>query len=143
MVENQNQATKVINQVFNPAETSPPVSIFVKASPFQLRVWTALSQIPLGGIGCYQEIATGLENPGAARAVGTACGANPIAYLIPCHRAVCQTGVVRGYRWGTLRKRAILAWEEAIAQIALQRVRKTLTGSHWVYFHPTKESRLT
>ena len=59
----------------------------------------------------YRGIAEAIENPKATRAVGTACGSNPVAYLIPCHRVIRETGAVQGYRWGTTRKRALLAWE--------------------------------
>jgi AraC family transcriptional regulator of adaptative response/methylated-DNA-[protein]-cysteine methyltransferase len=83
----------------------------VRATPFQLKVWRALLRIPEGCITNYRSVAGIVGNPSAARAVGTACAANPIAYLIPCHRVIRETGVVRGYRWGDTRKRALLAWE--------------------------------
>jgi AraC family transcriptional regulator of adaptative response/methylated-DNA-[protein]-cysteine methyltransferase len=84
---------------------------FVRGTPFQLKVWRALLRIPEGCVASYCQIARAIENDGAARAVGSACGANPIAYLIPCHRVIRETGVVTGYRWGDTRKRALLAWE--------------------------------
>jgi AraC family transcriptional regulator of adaptative response/methylated-DNA-[protein]-cysteine methyltransferase len=84
---------------------------FVRATPFQLKVWRALLRVPEGCVASYGAIAGSIGQPLAARAVGTACGANAIAYLIPCHRVIRETGVVNGYRWGDARKRAMLAWE--------------------------------
>jgi len=84
---------------------------FVRGTPFQLKVWRALLRIPEGCVASYHQIARAVGNRGAARAVGRACGSNPIAYLIPCHRVIRETGVVKGYRWGDTRKRALLAWE--------------------------------
>jgi AraC family transcriptional regulator, regulatory protein of adaptative response / methylated-DNA-[protein]-cysteine methyltransferase len=83
----------------------------VRGSPFQLKVWRALLRIPPGSLATYGRIARAIGTPDAARAVGTACGQNPIAILIPCHRVIRQTGIVDGYRWDTPRKRALLAWE--------------------------------
>jgi AraC family transcriptional regulator of adaptative response/methylated-DNA-[protein]-cysteine methyltransferase len=98
--------------IFNRA--APPAAAlkaFVRATPFQLKVWRALLRLPEGGVASYRAIAEAVGAPKAARAVGAACGANAVAYLIPCHRVIRQTGVVEGYRWGTTRKRALLAWE--------------------------------
>jgi AraC family transcriptional regulator, regulatory protein of adaptative response / methylated-DNA-[protein]-cysteine methyltransferase len=87
------------------------VKAVVRATPFQLRVWRALVRIPEGCVASYGWLAEALGQPGAGRAIGNACGSNPIAYLIPCHRVIRETGVVQGYRWGPERKRALLAWE--------------------------------
>jgi AraC family transcriptional regulator of adaptative response/methylated-DNA-[protein]-cysteine methyltransferase len=97
-------------------EVPRPLRAFVRGSPFQVRVWRALLQIPPGCVLSYGRLAMLTGHPGAARAVGTAVGQNPVAYLIPCHRVIRETGVMRGYRWGTTRKRAILAWESATSQ---------------------------
>jgi AraC family transcriptional regulator of adaptative response/methylated-DNA-[protein]-cysteine methyltransferase len=88
-----------------------PLRAFVRATPFQLKVWRALLRVPEGCVASYGAIAGSIGQPQAARAVGTACGANAIAYLIPCHRVIRETGIVNGYRWGDTRKRAMLAWE--------------------------------
>jgi len=101
--------------------TSAPLKAFVRATPFQLRVWRALLRIPEGGLSSYRTMAEAIGNPQASRAVGTACGSNPIAYLIPCHRVIRETGVVQGYRWGAIRKRALLAWESSRADHASRR----------------------
>lgn len=91
----------------------PPLRAWVKGSAFQVRVWRALLAVPEGGLTTYGRLAAALAKPGAARAVGSAVGANPIAFLIPCHRVIRETGAVSGYRWGVGRKRALLAWEGA------------------------------
>jgi AraC family transcriptional regulator of adaptative response/methylated-DNA-[protein]-cysteine methyltransferase len=85
----------------------------VKATAFEERVWRALRAIPAGETRTYGELARAIGRPGAARAVGRACGANRTALLVPCHRAVGSDGALRGYRWGTERKRALLAREAA------------------------------
>ena len=86
---------------------------------FQHRVWKALQAIPRGETVSYGVLARRIGSPTAARAVGAACGANQIAWLIPCHRVVSATGALGGYRWGTKRKAAMLAWERA-ANLPLQ-----------------------
>lgn len=85
--------------------------LHVKGTPFQMRVWHALLKIPEGSLSTYGEIAAALGMPGASRAVGSAVGANRISLLIPCHRVIRTDGGLGGYRWGTERKRAILAAE--------------------------------
>ena len=90
-----------------------PLKAFVRATEFQLKVWRALVRIPEGCIASYQRIADAIGAPRASRAVGAACGANPIAWLTPCHRVIRETGVVQGYRWGSERKRMLLAVEAA------------------------------
>jgi AraC family transcriptional regulator of adaptative response/methylated-DNA-[protein]-cysteine methyltransferase len=79
----------------------------VRGSAFQLRVWQALREIPIGSTASYAEIATSIGRPGAARAVGHACATNPLAVAIPCHRVVRGDGGLGGYRWGLERKRAL------------------------------------
>ncbi len=90
-----------------------PLRLWVNGTAFQLRVWQALLRIPSGRVCSYQQIAHHIESPRAARAVGTACGSNPVGYLIPCHRVIRETGVVDGYRWGNIRKKVLLATEAA------------------------------
>lgn len=92
-----------------------PLRAWVKASPFQLRVWRALLAIPPGQLVSYGQLAKALDIPQSARAVGTAIAANSLALLIPCHRVIQGTGVTGGYRWGAGRKRALLAWEAVMA----------------------------
>lgn len=86
---------------------------FVRGSEFQLKVWRALLRIPPGSSASYGRIAEAVGSPRATRAVGTACGSNLVSWLIPCHRVIRETGAIKGYRWGTERKRAMLGWEAA------------------------------
>ena len=83
-----------------------------RGTPFQQKVWSALSNIPLGQTATYSEIAVAIGKPNAKRAVGAAIGRNPISILIPCHRVVRNDGALSGYRWGVERKRALLEREK-------------------------------
>jgi AraC family transcriptional regulator, regulatory protein of adaptative response / methylated-DNA-[protein]-cysteine methyltransferase len=108
----QQQAQAVFHR---PGDRSTQLRAFVRGTSFQLKVWRALLGIPPGHLSSYGGIARAIGMPQAARAVGTACGQNPVAILIPCHRVIRQTGILDGYRWGTDRKRALFAWESAWA----------------------------
>jgi AraC family transcriptional regulator of adaptative response/methylated-DNA-[protein]-cysteine methyltransferase len=103
---------------FHPDDSKwPKLNVQVQGSPFQLKVWKALLQIPFGQLTNYKNIADQIGQPNASRAVGTAIGKNPIAYLIPCHRVVQTNGQLGGYMWGINRKSAIIKWEqETISQ---------------------------
>jgi AraC family transcriptional regulator of adaptative response/methylated-DNA-[protein]-cysteine methyltransferase len=93
------------------------IPLDLHGTPFQLRVWTALRAIPAGSTRTYGDLAWQLGlPPGAARAVGAACGANPVGLIVPCHRAVGAGGRLCGYRWGLARKRALLDRENREAQ---------------------------
>lgn len=89
------------------------VALRVRGTPFQLQVWRALLAVPEGATLSYGALARRIGRPGAARAVAGAVAANPVGYLIPCHRVIRTLGVLGGYRWGVDRKRALLAWEAA------------------------------
>lgn len=91
----------------------PRIKLHLKGTSFQLKVWQSLLQIPFANVSTYTSVATGIHNPNASRAVGTAIGNNPVAYLIPCHRVIKSTGVTGEYHWGSDRKTAILGWEAA------------------------------
>ncbi|MDR3459514.1 MAG: methylated-DNA--[protein]-cysteine S-methyltransferase [Verrucomicrobiae bacterium] len=93
------------------SQARPALRTFVRGTAFQVRVWRALLQIQPGALTSYGRLAEGIGRPAASRAVGTAVGQNPLAYLIPCHRVIRETGVLGGYHWGLERKRAIIAWE--------------------------------
>lgn len=103
------------NQTLKPIDepNAKTLSLLVKGTNFQLQVWRALLQIPLGGLTTYQTIAEMIHRPKAVRAVGSAIGKNPIGYLIPCHRVIRTSGEMSGYRWGLGRKQAIIGWEAA------------------------------
>ena len=88
-----------------------PLRAFVRGTPFQLRVWRALLRVPPGSLTTYGRLAGAIGQSQAARAVGSAVGANPIAFIIPCHRVIRETGVLGNYHWDPIRKRAILGWE--------------------------------
>lgn len=91
----------------------PEIKLHLKGSDFQLKVWEALLKIPMGGLTTYSSIAREINAPNAARAVGTAIGSNPVAFLIPCHRVIQSSGTFGGYMWGNTRKTAIIGWEGA------------------------------
>ena len=89
------------------------IKLHLKGTPFQLKVWQSLLKIPVGNISTYASIAENILSPKAARAVGTAIGANPVAFLIPCHRVIKSSGIIGEYHWGSNRKVAMLGWEAA------------------------------
>jgi AraC family transcriptional regulator, regulatory protein of adaptative response / methylated-DNA-[protein]-cysteine methyltransferase len=89
------------------------IKLHLKGTDFQLKVWEALLKIPMGQLSTYGTIAEKINNPHASRAVGTAIGSNPVAFLIPCHRVIQSTGAFGGYMWGPTRKTAIIGWEAA------------------------------
>lgn len=109
------RATALLAPVFRraPHAGSTPLQAYVTGTAFQLRVWRALLRVPPGTLVTYKAIAAAAGAPRSARAVGNAVGSNPLAFLIPCHRVIRDTGIVGGYRWGATRKRAMLAWESA------------------------------
>jgi AraC family transcriptional regulator of adaptative response/methylated-DNA-[protein]-cysteine methyltransferase len=109
-------AKRIANQIFlRPVGSGAPPALkaLVKGTAFQVRVWRALIEIPPGRIISYGRLAHTLGMPAAARAVGAAVARNSVAYLIPCHRVIRETGVIGDYRWGRERKRIMLAWERA------------------------------
>ena len=90
--------------------TKPP-QIILSGTPFQLKAWRALLEIPFGETRSYGQLAEAMGSPSAARAAGSAIGANLLGYLVPCHRIIRDTGQTGQYRWGAQRKVAILNWE--------------------------------
>ncbi len=114
MRDNPGRMHAIIKTLFEGgAKPDRPLSLHVSGTNFQVSVWKALLRIPPGKVVSYSEVASALHRPRSARAVGTAIGANPVAFLIPCHRVIQQSGLVGGYHWGTTRKHAIHAWETA------------------------------
>lgn len=87
------------------------IKLHLFGTPFQLKVWEALLKIPCGSLSTYGTIAKHIGKPKSSRAVGTAIGNNPVAYLIPCHRVIRSNGHLGGYMWGLNRKQALIAWE--------------------------------
>ena len=110
-------AKRITQQLFSRStypSSQPPLRAFVKGTAFQVCVWRALLQVEPGMLTSYGHLAAAIGKPSAARAVGTAVGQNSLAFLIPCHRVIRETGVIGDYRWGRIRKRAILAWEASL-----------------------------
>lgn len=103
-------AQKLVDAIFKPSDAP---ALLIRGTPFQLTVWRALMDVPAGKTTSYGKLAASLGRPQASRAVGTAVGANRIAWLIPCHRVLRGDGSIGGYRWGIERKQAMLAWESA------------------------------
>lgn len=100
-------------QIFSGEPQIETIRLHLKGSPFQLKVWEALLKIPSGNLSTYGKLASGIGSPNASRAVGTAIGSNPVAFLIPCHRVIQSSGNTGGYMWGEHRKTAIIGWEAA------------------------------
>ena len=101
---------------YNDWSVLPKIKLHLKGTDFQLRVWENLLTIPMGGLVTYSTIARNISLPSASRAVGTAIGSNPVAFLIPCHRVIQSSGLFGGYMWGPVRKAAIIGWEGAKTQ---------------------------
>lgn len=108
--ELQKNALKIFGHDWNYPEQ---VKLHLKGTDFQLKVWESLLKIPLGHLSTYGKIAEAIHQPTASRAVGTAIGSNPVAFLIPCHRVIQASGVFGGYMWGPTRKAALIGWEHA------------------------------
>ena len=105
-------AQELITEVFD-GSTTKPIRIWLRGSPFQLKVWQALLSIPEGSHATYGQIATAIGKEDASRATGNAIGTNPIAWIIPCHRVIRKIGELGGYRWGTTMKSTLIGREIA------------------------------
>lgn len=113
--ENPQATTAYVRRIFNPEAAShhQPLTLFLKGTNFQIKVWEALLRLPAGGLYTYEYLAASIGKPNAIRAAASAVSHNPVSYLIPCHRVLRKSGVISGYRWGPIRKKAIIAWEAA------------------------------
>jgi AraC family transcriptional regulator, regulatory protein of adaptative response / methylated-DNA-[protein]-cysteine methyltransferase len=109
--ENIHQRTLFIFQ--NDWSKLSEIKLHLKGTAFQLKVWQVLLSIPYGTLTTYGNIAKKMDCPQAPRAVGTAIGSNPVAYLIPCHRVIQQSGNMGGYHWNPIRKKVMIGWEAA------------------------------
>jgi AraC family transcriptional regulator of adaptative response/methylated-DNA-[protein]-cysteine methyltransferase len=89
------------------------IKLHLKGTDFQLKVWETLLKIPVGGLSTYRTVAARINNPNALRAVGSAIGQNPVAFIIPCHRVIQSAGTFGNYHWGSTRKTAMIGWEAA------------------------------
>jgi len=114
LIFDNNFTKPFIEQIFyETTNTSEPITLLLRGTNFQIKVWEALLKISFGQIVSYETIAKAIGKPNAQRAVGTAIGSNRLGYIIPCHRVLQKVGGIGGYRWGTTRKKAILGWEMA------------------------------
>jgi AraC family transcriptional regulator of adaptative response/methylated-DNA-[protein]-cysteine methyltransferase len=116
ILKDNSQSTRLLtNQIFQQQSKNmkQSISLFLKGTNFQVKVWEALLRIPFGTLCAYEDIAVCIGNPGAARAVGTAIAGNPIAYIIPCHRVIRKIGVFGNYGYGPTRKKIMIGWEMA------------------------------
>lgn len=112
LTESIEEAQELINEVFD-GSTTKPVRIWLRGSPFQLKVWQALLAIPEGAHATYGQIAQAIGQADASRAAGNAIGSNPIAWIIPCHRVIRKIGELGGYRWGGTMKSTLIGREVA------------------------------
>lgn len=112
---NERNTKKMADLIFHrsPVNANEKLSVLVKGTNFQVKVWNALLQIPMGAVSTYQALAGTIGEPNSLQAVGSAVGANHLAYLIPCHRIIKKNLLVGEYHWGAERKKAILGWEMA------------------------------
>lgn len=114
LIADNQQTAPFVARIFDPYRKNyGRLTVLVQGTNFQIKVWEALLKIPFGSLSTYAQIAKHIANPQAVRAVGTAVGKNPIAYLIPCHRVIRKEGKLGGYHWGSTRKTAIVGWEAA------------------------------
>jgi len=113
LLEDSAATGALVEPIFFQNHNPAPLKLFVSGTNFQLKVWEALMSIPQGSLTTYEQIAVKIGQPGALRAVGTAVGQNQVAYLIPCHRVIRKMGDFGNYRWGPVRKKALLGWESA------------------------------
>lgn len=111
MIEDNKSTQLMLEPIFDLDYRGKPLGLHLRGTNFQLKVWEALLQIPTGTVATYKDIAERIGNPKALRAVGTAVGHNPIAVLIPCHRVINTAGIIGKYRYGSLRKKALLVRE--------------------------------
>lgn len=114
MVEDHKTTAPLVEPIFDLTKRgNTPLRLHLRGTNFQLKVWEALLRIPPGAVTSYEGLAMQAGRPGASRAVGTALGRNPIAVLIPCHRVIRKLGEFGNYRYGAVRKKALLGWEAA------------------------------
>jgi AraC family transcriptional regulator of adaptative response/methylated-DNA-[protein]-cysteine methyltransferase len=111
MTEDYKSTAPLVTRIFSDLEIDTPLKLHLRGTNFQIKVWEALLNIPSGALTTYEQIARQVGNPKAVRAVGTAVGHNPIAYLIPCHRVIRKSGEFGNYLYGSARKKMILARE--------------------------------
>jgi len=112
-VEDRDGTAAIAQRIFDPERwrADQPLRVVLIGTDFEVRVWDTLLKIPMGSATTYSNIATRIQKPNAARAVGAAVGKNPISFVVPCHRVLGKSGELTGYHWGITRKQAMLGWE--------------------------------
>jgi AraC family transcriptional regulator, regulatory protein of adaptative response / methylated-DNA-[protein]-cysteine methyltransferase len=112
-VADEVRTAALARRIFEPSQwkKDQPLRVVLIGTDWEVRVWEALLKIPLGRVATYSGIAERVCKPAAARAVGTAVGKNPMAFVVPCHRVIGKSGTLTGYHWGITRKQAMLGWE--------------------------------
>ena len=124
-IEDSGKAQEVASTVWHVApERAERLTLWVHGSNFQMKVWQAMLEAASTATVSYRDLAQRIGQPAACRAVGGAVGANPVAWLIPCHHVLRANGALGGYRWGVERKRAMLAWEVARSVRGVSRPRR-------------------
>lgn len=113
----QEATAPILDQILASKTPDTPLHLHVQGTNFQLQVWQALLKIPAGQVVSYEDLAISMGRPNATRAVSSAVAKNPVGYLIPCHRVIRKSGAFGKYHWGTARKKAIIGWEMANAEI--------------------------
>lgn len=114
---------EIVDRIFNPNEngnSEEKLKVLLQGTNFQVKVWEALVNVEFGKLVSYKDIALIIGKPTASRAVGSAIGKNPIAYVIPCHRVIRDVGIINNYKWGSTRKKVIIGWESAQSQNMLR-----------------------
>jgi AraC family transcriptional regulator of adaptative response/methylated-DNA-[protein]-cysteine methyltransferase len=115
MIEDYKATAPLVTRIFSDHKTGSALQLHLRGTNFQIKVWEALLNIPTGTVTTYEQIALNIGKPRAIRAVGSAVGDNPIAYLIPCHRVIRKSGEFGNYMWGSARKKAILVKEFGVS----------------------------
>ena len=117
LVEDRDATGALVARLFD-GTGGEPTRLLLKGTNFQVQVWSALLRVPAGRVVSYLDLATAIGQPRAVRAVGNALAHNPVGFVVPCHRVIRATGALSDYRWGHVRRRALLAWEAARAEAA-------------------------
>lgn len=111
--ENFTATQNTADLIFSQSQHTGSLHLLLKGTPFRVQVWQALLNIPEGNLASYQQVAQSIGKPSSARAVASAIANNQIGYLIPCHRVIRGTGALSEYRWGKIRKAALIGWEKS------------------------------
>ena len=112
LIHNDKDIQPFVAKIFTKSKAKKTIPFVIKGTPFQMKVWKVMMQIPFGKTKSYKDVARVVGAPKAFRAVGSACGKNPIGMLIPCHRVLASDGSLGGFGWGLKRKQQMVDWEQ-------------------------------